>query len=86
MFQVCPCEANCILGCINNSVASRSSEVIFPLCSALLRLYLECCLSSGLPSVRRTVTEPTDTSWNLENSILNIKSLFFTKEGGQILG
>lgn len=57
------------------SGASRSSKVIFPLCSALMKLHLECCFSSGLPSSRRTVTEPTDTSWNLENPILNIKGM-----------
>jgi len=37
-------NANHILGCTKSSVASRSREGILPLCSTLVRTYLESCV------------------------------------------
>lgn len=47
-------EDYCILGCIKGSVASRSRDVILPLCSTLMRPHLSIVFSSGAPSVRYT--------------------------------
>ena len=47
-------KANRALGCIKRSVASRSREGILPLCSALVRPHLQCCLLRWGLSTRRT--------------------------------
>ena len=48
-------KANCILGYIKRSLASRAREVILPLYSVLVRSHLEYCIQVGSSQYRRDV-------------------------------
>jgi len=48
-------KANCILGCVKRTMASRSREGILPFCSALVRAHLESCVQIWSPQHRKDV-------------------------------
>jgi len=54
-YELAAQKANHMVGCIKSSMASRSREVILPLCSALVRPHLESCAQLWSPQHRKAM-------------------------------
>ena len=48
-------KANCVLGYIKESMASKAREVILPFYSALVRPHLQCCIQMWGPQYRKCI-------------------------------